>query len=172
MNTIIVYIIAGIVSMAILIFITGLLLPAERVVSRKGHFHVSPEILYGVVTDNNDWQYRRSLKELVIHENRNGMEIWDEISHDGTVIRFRTREKRPFTFYSFDMEARLFAGRWTGEFEPDGNGGTLFIATEYICVKNPFIKTLSYLFFNIGKLMDEYQEDLRHKTSEADTMNE
>ncbi len=91
------------------------------------------------------------------------MEIWDEISHDGTVIRFRTREKRSFVFYSFDMEAKLFTGYWTGEFASDGNGGTLFTATEYISIKNPFIKTLSYLFFDIGRLMDEYQEDLRNK---------
>lgn len=153
----------GIVVITILIFIIGLLLPKERVVIRKGDFNVSPEVLYGIVTNNEDWKYRRSLKDLIIHEDNDGMEIWDEISHDGTVIRFRTREKRSFVFYSFDMEAKLFTGYWTGEFASDGNGGTLFTATEYISIKNPFIKTLSYLFFDIGRLMDEYQEDLRNK---------
>lgn len=159
----IIYIIAGIVVVIILIFIIGLLLPKERVINRKGYFNVSPEILYGIVTNNNDWKYRRSLKNLVIHENKDGMEVWDEISHDGTVIRFQTKEKHPFSFYSFNMETKLFTGYWIGEFESDGNNGTIFTATEYICIKNPFIKTLSYLFFNIGKLMDEYQEDLQKK---------
>jgi hypothetical protein len=153
----------GIAVLIILIFIIGLLLPKERIVSRKGHFNVSPEILYEIVTNNNDWKYRRSLKDLIIHSNEDGIEVWDEISHDGTIIRFQTKEKHPFSFYSFEMEAKLFEGYWTGEFEPDGNGGTVFTATEYIRIKNPFIKTLSYLFFNIGKLMDEYQDDLRKK---------
>lgn len=160
----IIYIIAAIAVIAILVFIIGLLLPKERIVSRKGYFNVSPEMLYEIVTNNNDWKYRRSLKELVIHESKDGMEVWDEISLDGTVIRFWTKEKRPFSFYSFHMEAKLFTGHWTGEFESDDNGGTIFTATEYIRVKNPFVKTLSYLFFNIGKLMDEYQEDLKKKT--------
>lgn len=163
----IVYMIAGIAAVAVLIYTIGLLLPTERVVSRKGHFEVAPEVLYNIVTNNNDWKYRKGLKNLVILENKNSLEMWEETSHDGTVIRFQIKEKRPFTFYSFDMETNLFTGRWTGEFESDGNNGTLFTATEYIRVKNPIIKTLSYLFFDIGKLMDAYQEDLHHKVSET-----
>lgn len=158
------YIAIGIVGITFLIFITGLLLPAERVVARERHYNISPEVLYGIVTDNNDWKYRRSLKKLIIIENKDGMEIWDEISYDGTVIRFRTIEKRPFSFYSFGMDAKQFAGYWTGKFEPDDDG-TIFTATEHIKVKNPFIKTLSYMFFNVGKLMDEYQEDLYKKAA-------
>lgn len=158
-----IYIISILAGLILLIFIIGLILPAERVVSRTGHFSVSPEILYKTVTDNTNWQYRKSLKNLVIHESRNGIEVWDEISPDGTAIHFRTREKCPFSFYSFDMKSKLFTGRWTGEFEPHDKGGTLFTATEYITIKNPFIKTLSYLFFDIGKFMDEYQEDLKNE---------
>ena len=157
------YIIGVIVSLIILIFFIGLFLPAERIVSRKGYFDTSPEILYKIVTNNNDWQYRKSLKDLVILENKDGIEVWDEINHDGTIIRFTTRKKYPFTFYSFDMDSKLFSGYWTGEFVPDNKGGTIFTATEYIKIKNPFVKTLSYLFFDIGKLMDEYQNDLRQK---------
>lgn len=160
-----IYIIGVIVSFIILIFIIGLFLPSERVINRKGYFEVSPEILYGIVTNNGDWQYRKSLKDLIILENKDGMEIWDEISNDGVIIHFRTREKRPFSFYSFDMDSKLFSGYWTGEFEPDNKGGTIFTTTEYIRVKNPFVKILSYLFFDIGKLMDKYQEELHEKSN-------
>lgn len=166
------YIIGVIVSIIILVFIIGIFLPPERVVCRKGYFSVSPEILYKVVTDNNDWQYRRRLKDVVIVEDENGKEVWDETGHDGTVIRFRTKEKRPFSLYSFDMEAKLFSGYRTGEFEPGDKEGTIFTATEYIRMKNPFMKTLSYLFFDIGKLMGEYEEDLRVKSGDtASEMN-
>ncbi len=157
------YILIGLAGIVFLIYLTGLLLPAERVVSRQAVFNVAPETLFRIVTDNTDWQYRRSLKDLVILESDKGMEVWDEISHDGTVIHFRTKEKRPNSFYSFDMQSNLFTGHWTGEFEPQANNKTLFTATEHIRVKNPFIKTLSYLFFNIGKLMDTYINDLHTK---------
>lgn len=76
-------------------------------------------------------------------------------------------QKRSALLYSFDMEAQLFTGFRNGEFEADGKGGTIFTATEYICIKNPVIKILSYLFFNIGKLMDSYQDDLRRKINET-----
>mgnify|MGYP003623314598 CR=1 FL=1 len=158
-----IYWIGIIVSLISLVFIIGFLLPAERVVSRKSHVDISPEILYKIVTNNSDWQYSKSLKDLIILENKEGIEIWDEISHDGTIIRFTTKEKQPFSFYSFDMDSKLFSGYWTGEFESGDKDGTIFTATEYIKVKNPFVKTLSYLFFDIGKLMDEYQEDLHKK---------
>lgn len=161
----ILYIAIGLVSVVTLILIIGILLPAERVVSRKGHFDTTPQVLYEIVTGNQDWRYRSSLKELVILESKGGMELWEEISHDGSVIRFETKEKRPFSFYSFDMTAKLFNGYWSGEFQPNGKGGTIFTATEHIRVKNPFIKTLSYLFFDVGGLMDKYQQDLHKKVN-------
>lgn len=162
--TILFYIFLTIIGIALLILVTGLMLPAERVVSRKGEFNIPPHELYNIVTNNHDWQYRSGLKDLVIIENKNGIEIWDEIALDGSSIRFTTQEKNPYTFYSFNMESALFTGYWTGEFEPDGKNGTIFTATEHIRVKNPFIKTLSYIFFDIGKFMDSYQNDLKQKT--------
>lgn len=143
----------------------GLLLPKERMVTRTAHFPVTPEVLYGVVTDNTDWQYRTGIKNLVITDSLPGQEVWKEYTPKGDVIHFRTREKTPYTFYSFDMESRRFKGYWTGSFEPAGNGGTVFTATEYVEMKNPFVKTLAYLFFNLGKLMDQYQADLQAKVA-------
>lgn len=160
---IILYILGTISGIAILILLIGLFLPKERVVSRKGHFNTSPEELYNIVTNNRDWQYRSSLKDLTIINENNGYETWDETGKNGTVIRFQTKEKNPPSFYSFDMKSNIFTGYWTGRFQPDEEGKTIFTATEYIRIRNPFIKTLSYLFFNIGKLMDEYQNDLRKK---------
>lgn len=163
MKMTILYIAGGVIAIIILIYVIGLLLPTERVISKKGSFPIPPEILYEIVTNNHDWQYRRSLKDLTILESKNEMEIWEETTHDGTVIRFQTLKKLPSSFYSFNMETALFTGYWTGEFETDQQNGTLFTTTEYIRIKNPFIKTLSYLFFDIDKLMEEYLEDLQIK---------
>ncbi len=153
----------AIVVLFLLILLIGLALPKERVVTRTGQFPIAPEILYHIVTDNNDWKYRTNLKNLVILKDNEGMQVWDEYTEDGSVTRFITREKKPGIFYSFDMEAKLFTGYWEATFESKENGGTIFTATEHIRIKNPFVKTLSYLFFNVGKLMDAYQNDLRAK---------
>lgn len=161
------YIISGIVGIILVIFIIGLLLPKQRTVSRQCIFPVTPEVLYSIVTDNEEWEYRSSLENLVIIEKNGEYETWDEITKDGAVIHFRTKDKKPHSFYSFEMDSKMFSGYWTATFQPVNNGETLFIATEYISVKNPFIKTLSYLFFDIGKLMDDYQNDLRSKIEKS-----
>jgi len=160
---IIFYILTGIICVVAIIYIVGLCLPAGRIVSREGCFNVPPETLYTIVTDNTNWQYRSSLRDLIIHSSENGMEVWDEINKDGSIIRFHTEKKVPFNFYSFSMESKLFTGNWNSRFESDENGNTLFTATEHIRVKNPFVKTLSYIFFDVGKLMDQYQQDLQKK---------
>lgn len=155
-------VIAGLV---ILMLVAGLILPRERTVSREGRYNVSPQLLYSIVTDNTDWHYRTGLKNLIITQSSGDVETWEEQSEDGSVIRFKTREKRPYSFYSFDIEAKRFTGYWTGEFEPDGDSGTIFTATEHITVRNPFVKLFSYIFFNVGKFMDAYQSDLHKKVA-------
>lgn len=159
----ILWVFIGFVGLALLVYIIGLLLPKERVVKLSSVFNVSPETLYNIVTNNDSWQYRTDLQNLIIVERNGDTEIWNEISKNGDTIRFKTKEKIPYSFYSFDMESKLFTGYWTGSFEPTENGGTLFTATEYIRVKNPFVKTLSYLFFDVRKLMQIYQDNLRIK---------
>lgn len=167
--SIVFYILGVIVFVIIAIVVTGFILPNERIVSHQSVFNVSPDVLYKVIVDNHDWKYRSNLKDLIIVEQSADMEVWDEISQDGSVIRFRTKDKIPYSFYSFYMEAKLFTGYWTGEFLEKEDGRTKFIATEYIRVKNPFIKTLSYLFFDVKKFMEIYQEDLRGKINEINS---
>jgi len=145
----------------------GIILPAERVVSRESVFNTSPEILYKIVTNNKDWQFRRDLKALHILESCGEYERWEEEAHNGNVIRFKTKEKRPYAFYSFEMSSPLFDGYWTANFIAVAENSTHFMATEHIRMKNPFMKTLSYLFFDIGKLMEQYQDYLRDKVAET-----
>jgi len=160
---IVVYIAGGIVITVILVFIIGLLLPKGRIETMQSVFPVTPDILYSVVTNNEDWKYRFGLKDLIIIEREGEHEIWDEITRDGTIIRFIAKEKIPCSFYSFTMDSKIFSGYWTATFSPVSNGNTLFTATENISVKNPFLRTLSYLFFDIKKLMSDYQNDLMNK---------
>ena len=157
---IVIYIIEAIVFIVIIIFVIGLLLPKQRIETRETVYEVSPKEVFDIVTNNNDWKYRSDLKNLKIVEINNNVEEWEEISKDDNIIRFKTREKRPYSYYSFDMESKVMKGFWTAEFKELENNNTLFIATEYIEMKNPFLRVLSYLFFDIGKYMETYQEDL------------
>jgi len=158
---ILLYILIGVIAVIILIGLIGLLLPRERVVTRQTIFPAPPEKVYNVVINNEDFWYRRDVKEVRILEQNGDYEVWEETAYKGNVMLFRTREKKPYSFYSFDMEGNLFTGYWTAEFSPTNDGTTLFIATEHIRIQNPFLKTLSYPLFNIGKFMENYQEDLK-----------
>lgn len=160
---ILLYILIGIVVLTLVIYIIGALLPLERVETRQSRYSAPPEVVYNVVTNNGDYAYRSNLKEIIIIDKDQDFEVWDEVAKDGSVIRFKTKEKTPYTFYSFDMESKLFTGYWTAEFHKTEDGGTLFIASEHIRMKNPLLKILSYLFFDIGKFMETYQNDLGKK---------
>lgn len=161
--TILLIIIASIISLILLIGLIGLLLPKERVVSRQSQFGAPLEIVYKVVTNNEDYAYRTDVQEIRILESNMDFEVWEEIAYNGTIIKFRTKEKIPYTFYSFNMESELFTGYWTAQFKETEDGGTIFTATEHIRIKNPYMKVFSYPFFNIGRFMETYQNDLKAK---------
>ena len=159
---IMIYILLGIVFFLLAIFIVGLFLPKIRTLTKQTVYNGSVETVYSIVTNNIDWKYRTSLDDLRIIETNGDFEIWDEIS-EGNIIRFKTKEKIPFTFYSFDMECKLFKGKWSAQFESVENEKTRFTATESIEYKNPFIRVIGYAFMDLDKYMETYQNELRNE---------
>ena len=152
----------GIVFVLMTSFIVGLFLPKVRTLTKQTVYNASIETVYNTVTNNIDWKYRTSLDDLKIIETNSGLEIWDEIS-GGNTIRFKTKEKKPFTFYSFEMDCKFFQGKWLAEFETVENGKTRFTTTESIEYKNPFIRIIGYIFMDLDKYMEMYQNELRNK---------
>ena len=160
------YIVLVIVLVLLAILIVGLLLPKKRILTRQTVFDASIETVYNTVTNNREWTYRASLDDLRIIETDGDFEIWDEVS-DGITIRFKTKEKRPFTYYSFEMDSKFFQGEWFAEFETVESGKTLFKATESIEYKNPFLRVIGYTFVNLGKFMETYQTELRNELARS-----
>lgn len=158
----VIYIFLGIILILLIILIIGLFLPKKRILTKQTVFNAPIEKVYNIVINNNDWQYRTSLDDLKVIESNNGIEVWDEISN-GYTVRFKTKEKKPYSFYSFEMKSKQFIGNWSAEFEAIGQGKTRFIATESIEYKNPFIRTLAYFFINLESFMETYQNELREK---------
>ncbi|MDR2916146.1 MAG: SRPBCC family protein [Tannerella sp.] len=159
---ILIYILIGIVFIILIILIIGLFLPKTKTLIKQTVYNASAEKVYNTVTNNRDWKYRTSLNDLKIIETNGDIETWDETS-EGNTIRFRTKEKRPYSFYSFEMESRFFKGHWFAEFEAIDNENTLFTATESIEYENPFIRVLAHVFMDLDKYMETYQEELRNK---------
>ncbi len=162
MKTIAMYILSGIALIVLIIPVVGLFLPKKRVLKKQVIFDAPIEKVYNTVINNNDWKYRTSLDNLEIIESNNGHEVWEE-TVNGYTIRCKTAEKKPYSFYSFDMESEHFKAYWFAQFEATEAGKTRFIATESIEYRNLFIKTFAYLFVNLEKIMETYQNELRTK---------
>ena len=150
----------------LVILIIGLFLPKTRTLKKETIYNAPIETVYNAVINNRDWKYRKSLDDLRIIETNDNIETWEEVS-GGNVIRFKTKEKRPLSFYSFEMASKLFKGTWSADFESVGNGKTRFAATESIEYKNLFIRVIGYAFMNLDKYMEIYQNELRDKVEKA-----
>lgn len=154
--------ILSIISVLAVILIIGLFLPKARSLAKETIYNAPIEMVYSIVTNNQDWKYRTSLDDLKIIDTNGDLETWEETTK-GNTIRFKTKEKIPFTFYSFEMASNLFRGEWSAEFESIGDEKTRFKAKESIEYKNPFIRVVGYAFMDLNKYMETYQNELRNK---------
>ena len=159
---IMIYIFSGIICVLLTIFIVGLFLPKKRTLTKQTVYNASIETVYKTVTNNRDWKYRTSIEDLRIIGTNGEYETWDEIA-GGNTIRFKTKVKKPFVFYSFEMDCKFFRGEWFAEFESVENGKTRFTATESIGYKNLLFRVMGYSFMNLEKYMETYQNELRNK---------
>lgn len=158
------YVLIALFSLVALILLIGMLLPTERMETRCITYTASPREVYNVLTNNSDYSYRSDLQKVIILEKCGDMEIWDEVARNGNIIRFKTVKKVPYSLYEFEIiQASGFTGHWIGELMETETGGTLFTSTEVIRMKNPFLKVASRLFFDMGKFMETYQNDLKKK---------
>ncbi|MBP2645758.1 MAG: hypothetical protein H6Q75_1198 [Firmicutes bacterium] len=161
------YVIVVIFVLIIIAYIIGTLLPKERVEKREFVYKSPPKAIYDVVTNNNDFRYRSDLKDLQILESDGEFQTWKEVSKNGQSIIFRTIKKEPVSRYEFEIvEANGVQGYWVGEFIKTEQEGTKFISTEHITINNPLFRLLSYLSFDLGKYMENYQKDLAVKLNE------
>ena len=94
-----------------------------------------PERVWAVVTDLDCWQWRSVLSRL----DHVGEDAFTEYDRSGFPTRFTVTERRPLSRWAFDLDNANLAGRWAGEFRPEG-GGTQVTFTETITVKKPWMR--------------------------------
>ena len=115
-----------------MIYVIGYFLPETRKLTKETVYSANAEKVYNVITDNQNWQYRTSLDNLEILSRDGENEVWQETTN-GITILFKTREKRPFEYYAFDMSSQFFTGEWHVTLTPTDEEQTRFEATESVC---------------------------------------
>ncbi len=150
------YIILGMLLLLVLIVV---LIGRTRTETKQCILNAPVDVVFAIVTNNQEWHYRSSLDDLEIIRTQGDIEEWEETAN-GVTIRFKTLEKRPHSFYSFEMDSKMFAGEWQATFEPMEGDKTLFTATEKIEYKNLFYRLVGYAFMDLNKFMTTYQEEL------------
>lgn len=164
MKNVLYIILSGLLLLVLVVVLIGTLLPRTRTETKQCILNAPIDVVFAIVTNNQEWHYRSSLDDLKIIRTQGDIEEWEEITH-GVTIRFKTLEKRPHSFYSFEMDSKMFTGRWQAIFEPMEGGKTLFTATERIEYKNLFYRLIGYAFMDLNKFMTTYQENLRIRLS-------
>ena len=129
-----------IIGIGIMIYVIGYFLPETRKLTKETVYSANAEKVYNVITDNQNWQYRTSLDNLEI------------LSRDSEN-----------EYYAFDMSSQFFTGEWHATLTPIDKEQTRFEATESLTFPNPFIRVLSYLFMDLEKFMQTYEDELRKK---------
>ena len=159
MKNVLYIILSSLLLLALVVVLIGILLPRTRTETKQCILNAPVDAVFAIVTNNQEWHYRSSLDDLEIIRTQGGIEEWEETAN-GATIRFKTLEKRPHSFYSFEMDSKMFTGEWQATFKPMEGGKTLFTATEKIEYKNLFYCLVGYAFMDLNKFMTTYQEEL------------
>ena len=113
-----------------------------------------PDRVWAAVTDLDHWQWRSDLRRL----DRIGEDTFTEYDKTGFPTRFTVTDRRPTSFWAFDIENVNLTGRWTGEFQPKG-GGTRVVFTEHITPKKPWMRLFAGGY--LRRQQARYLTDLR-----------
>jgi uncharacterized protein YndB with AHSA1/START domain len=154
----------ALVCVVALLYVVGLFLPAKHVASRSVEFKATPEAVFNLVTDvKNSLNWRTSLQEIKMLD----ADSWTEVQKGGDEISFRVKSKTPSSRVEIEVINNSdFGGTWVGTFEPTASGGTKVTFTENGEIYNPFFRTMSKLFFDMGATLEQYLGELSRKLGE------
>lgn len=153
-------ILIAIIVFLLLLLIIGLLLPQKRFAKETVTFPFDIKNVWDIITNNEDYAWRSDLSKIEILNDGNS---WVEYNTNGSSINFSILKKDYLKEYNFSMENNIFTGQFSSTYKKDIDGNTVVEFVESISIKNPIIRSLSYLFFNIKKFQNIYINDLKKK---------
>ncbi|WP_027625696.1 hypothetical protein [Clostridium lundense] len=134
-----------------------------RIAEITAYFNSDINSVWNVVTNNKDYKWRSDLDKIeILSDEREFIEY----TNSGHATKFIITKKNEYSEYAFNMENKMFAGSWIGQFFETNTGGTKIIFKETIFIKNPIIKILSYFFMDLKKIQNTYISDLKKKLGE------
>ena len=119
------------------------------------------QVIWDVVTNNDDYIWRSDVKKIEKISNNKFVEYGKNYQIEFEIITFNEP-----VLYEFKMKSNIYTGVWRGEFIEISSERTKMVFTEKINFNNIFLKLLSYLMLNLEKLQEKYFEDLKNKLIE------
>ena len=156
------------VGLVILIAAVGSFLPQGHTASRTLTLAQSPEAVWQTIIDRaHQPAWRTDLKSIEPFPNRDGHEVWQEVSKRGDRLTFELIESLPprrLVTRIADKDLP-FGGRWEYELTPSGNGCHLTI-TEIGEVYNPIFRFISRFVIGHTATIEQYLKALAAKFGE------
>ena len=151
------YLLAGLVAIAALAYAAGAMLPEDHVATVASDYSAAPEALWAVITDPPRFmEWRTGLKKVDIQGDR----ITEHASYGAMAYRFvNSAAPRTIATESLNGKELGFAGSWTFEIAPTGQGARLTI-TERGKVFSPLFRVMSRYVFGHEGTMRQYHADL------------
>jgi hypothetical protein len=144
---------------ALLVVVTGYLLPTRHVVSRSASFATTPERLYALIAGPQNW--RPGVAQSVFVDGADHRLILQETDRQGQTISYEQTDVIPTRSLKrrIATEGLPYRGSWIYELTPNGALTTLTI-TEDGEVDNPFFRFVARFIIGYTKSIDTYLGDL------------
>lgn len=120
--------------------------------------------IWAVVTNNLNYSWRSDIDHIEVVNSTTFIEYYKAGSETLFIITEQNKNK----VYSFRMENKVFAGEWIGKFIEIDKSTTQLIFTENLKFKNIIYGIMSYLFFDLKKMQQQYMSDLEVRLKDGD----
>ncbi len=149
-------------------FATGTMLPKAHTAVVRVHIGKAPQAVYDAITDVAQAPaWRSGLKKVEVLSQPNEPLQWRETAGYGTMIYAMDLASPPSRVATRIVDTEQgFAGGWTFEITPEGNGSSLLI-TENGEVHNPMFRFMSKFVFGQYRALETYAQDLGRHFNES-----
>ena len=156
-------IVAVLVALVGAVAVIGMALPQNHTASRSAHVNASPDSLWEIITDVE--QYPSWRKDVDSVQRIEAPQLtWREIAGSDRITYQATAFQKPGNFVAHIADKGLpFGGSWDYRIEPEGTGSKLTI-TENGEVYNPIFRFVSRYVIGHTATIDKYLAALAVKT--------
>lgn len=162
----------GLLTLAVLVVVVGVLLPKGHRASMTKTFGCSADLVWGIITDFAQApKWRSDIQAVEQLPPRHGNTMWKETSRSGDSITYETVELVP----KKRMVRRIaddtlpFGGTWTTELRAATNGDTVVQIVEDGVVYNPVFRFVSKFILGHKRSMESYFKSLSSYLESAST---